>query len=91
MTQGTKETVRYTLATHAAEKMKHSREAVRMCAEIAEGRLSGDSAVEQIKRLYVLESRETDVPSGSLCGCCFCEMDIWWTGRLCRCRNFWTR
>lgn len=57
MTPEAKESVKFSLATHAAEKMAPSRKAVRLCEEIAEGRISGDSAVEQIKRSYGIESR----------------------------------
>ena len=57
MTQKAKESVKYSLATHAAEKMTPSRKAVRLCEKIAEGRITGDSAVEQIKRSYGIESR----------------------------------
>ncbi|WP_312159656.1 hypothetical protein [Oscillibacter sp.] len=57
MTQKAKDSVKYSLATHAAEKMAPSHKAVRLCEKIAEGRISGDSAVEQIKRSYGIESR----------------------------------
>jgi hypothetical protein len=57
MASEAKESVKYSLATHAAEKMTPSRKAVRLCEKIAEGRISGDSAVEQIKRSYGIESR----------------------------------
>ena len=57
MTKLAKANVEYTVATHAAEKMNLSREAVSLCEKIADGRISGDAAVEQIKRLYGVESR----------------------------------
>ncbi len=57
MTQEAKESVKYSLATHAAEKMKPSRMAVRLCEKIAEGRITGDSAVEQIKHSYGIDNR----------------------------------
>ena len=43
--------IEYTIATHAAEKMSISKEAVSLCEKIADGRITGDAAVEQIKRL----------------------------------------
>ena len=47
-----KESVKYSLATHAAEKMTPSCKAVRLCEKIADGRISADSAVKQIKCSY---------------------------------------
>ena len=57
MTQKAQDSVKYTLATHAAEKLTPSREAVRLCEQIAEGHISGDKAVEQLKRSYGIEGR----------------------------------
>ncbi|NMA25281.1 MAG: antitoxin VbhA family protein [Clostridiales bacterium] len=57
MTHKAKESVKYSLATHAAEKMTPSRKAVRLCEKIAEGRITGDSAVEQIKRSYGIDRK----------------------------------
>ena len=57
MTPKARANIEYTIATHAAEKMSISKEAVSLCERIAEGYLSGDDAVEQIKRLYGVESR----------------------------------
>jgi hypothetical protein len=51
-----KESVQYSLATHAIEKMKPSREAVRLCAQVAAGSISANQAVEKIKRSYGVES-----------------------------------
>lgn len=57
MTPKAKESLKYTLATLAVEKVTPSRKAIRLCEKIAEGHISGDSAVEQIKRSYGIESR----------------------------------
>lgn len=59
MTPKAKQSLKYTLATLAVEKVAPSRKAVRLCEEIAEGRISADSAVEQIKRYYGIESRHS--------------------------------
>jgi len=57
MTKKAQVNVRYTLATHAAERMTPSRRAISLCEKIANGHISGDMAVEQIKRHYGVESR----------------------------------
>lgn len=61
MTKKAQANIQYMLATHAAEYMTPSREAISLCEKIAEGRISGDFAVEQIKRRYGLESRRANV------------------------------
>jgi len=61
MTKKAQANLRYTLATHAAEKMSPSREAIALCEKIADGHISGDFAVEQIKRRYGVESRRAHV------------------------------
>lgn len=61
VTTKAKESVKYSLATHAAEKMTPSRKAVRLCEKIAEGHISGDSAVEQIKHSYGIKSGHPNV------------------------------
>lgn len=57
MTKRAAEIVKYTTATHAAERMAPSKEALHLCAEIADGRISGDLAVQQILKRYGLERR----------------------------------
>lgn len=57
MTKKAQANVKYVLATHAAERMIPSREAITLCSKIADGRISGDMAAEQIKRRYGVESR----------------------------------
>lgn len=61
MTPKAKESVKYSLSTLAAEKMIPSREAIRLCEKIAEGRISGNDAVEQIKRNYGIQKRSPHV------------------------------
>lgn len=56
MTPKGKESLKYTLATLAIEKVTPSRKAIRLCEEITEGRISADNAVEQIKRYYGIEN-----------------------------------
>lgn len=58
MTKKAERIIRYTLATHAAEKMSPSKEAVNICEKVANGHMTGDQAVEQIKRMYGIESRQ---------------------------------
>lgn len=61
MTQKVKANVKYTIATHAAEKITLSREAITLCEKIADGRISGDIAVAEILRRYGVESRRANV------------------------------
>lgn len=49
MTYRTKENVKYSIATYVIEKLMPSQEVIRICKRVAEGRISGDKAVEQIK------------------------------------------
>ena len=57
MTKRAERNLRYTLATHAAERMAPSRKAISLCEKIADGHISGDMAIEEIKRHYGVESR----------------------------------
>ena len=50
MTKKAERNLKYTLATHAAEHMMPSRKAISLCEKIANGQISGDMAVEEIKR-----------------------------------------
>ena len=56
MTKKAHENVQYTLATHAAERMVPSEEAVSFCERIDDGHMTGDQAVAQIKRMYGIEA-----------------------------------
>jgi len=60
MTNRTKENVKYSIDTHAIEKLIPSQEAIRICKRVAEGRISGDKAVKQIKRNYGLDGRQNN-------------------------------
>ena len=57
MTKKAEENIRYTLATHAAEKLSPSKEAVSICEKIANGSMTGDQAVKQLLQMYGIESR----------------------------------
>ena len=61
MTQKAKTNVDYTIATHAAEKITLSHEAIALCEKIADGHISGDAAVAEILRRYGVESRRANV------------------------------
>ena len=52
----TRKEVAYTLATHAAENLRPSREAVRYCEQISAGRVSADQAVENLLARYGFRS-----------------------------------
>lgn len=54
LTKRAQTAIQYTLATHAAEGMTPSKQAVRLCEKIADGRMSADRAVEEIKARYGL-------------------------------------
>lgn len=56
-TKQARKAVEYTLATHAVERMMPSRNAVRLCKQVASGRISADHAVEQIKLKYGVKNR----------------------------------
>lgn len=60
MTRKAKTNVEYTIATHAAEKISLSREAIALCEKIADGHISGDAAVAEILRRYGIESRRAN-------------------------------
>ena len=57
MTRKAERNLKYTLATLAAEHMMPSRKAISLCEKIANGQISGDMAVEEIKRYYGVESK----------------------------------
>jgi hypothetical protein len=60
MNKRVKEHVQYSIATHAVEKMKPSRKAIRLCEQVAAGCISADHAVEQIKRSYGIENKRAN-------------------------------
>ena len=61
MTRKARANVEYTIATHAAEKITLSREAISLCERIADGRISGDAAVAEILRRHGVESRRANI------------------------------
>ena len=60
MTQKARANVEYTIATHAAERISLSHEAIALCEKIADGHISGDAAVTEIMRRYGVESRRAN-------------------------------
>lgn len=60
MTKQAEENIRYTLATHAVEQLSPSKEAILLCEKIANGHMTGDQAVAQIKRMYGIEGGRKD-------------------------------
>ncbi len=58
MTQKAQTVIRYTVGTHAAEKMTPSRKALRLCEKIADGHITADHAVEKIKLNYGLRASD---------------------------------
>ncbi len=59
MTQKARSAVRYTVGTHAVEKMTPSPRAIRLCEKIADGHISANHAIEEIKRSFGLETVST--------------------------------
>lgn len=55
MTEEAKCNLEYTLATHATEHMTPSNEAIRLCKECSEGRLTPDAAVKLIEQKYCVK------------------------------------
>ena len=59
MTQKCKEHLDYTLATLAIEHLAPSREAVRLCTQVSEGKMDADAAVLAILRQHGLKKVDT--------------------------------
>ena len=59
MTKKAEASLRYTLATHAAEHMSPSAEALSLCERIADNSISSDHAVALIKQMYGVEGRQS--------------------------------
>ncbi len=60
MSKKAEKQVAYTLATHAIENMKPSRDAVRLCRQMADGKLRADEAVSLLLRKHGVGKRLTD-------------------------------
>ncbi len=58
MTKKAETAIQYTIATHAAERMTPSKEAVYLCEQIIYGRITADYAVEEIKRKYGVKTND---------------------------------
>ncbi len=56
MTQRSQQQINYTLATHAIEKLIPSKNALRLCEQISDGKMSADTAIMEILRQYGLRS-----------------------------------
>lgn len=54
MTQKSKKQIEYTLATHAVERLVPSKEAIRLCGQMADGELDASAAVAELLRKYGL-------------------------------------
>lgn len=52
MTQKSKEQIEYTLATHAVERLVPSKAAIRLCGQMADGKLDANAAVAALLRQY---------------------------------------
>ena len=55
MTKKSEKQIEYTLATHAIEKLTPSYEALRLCEQMADGKVSADLAVSIILQQYGIE------------------------------------
>ena len=60
MTKKAEKQVAYTLSTHAVENLKPSRDAVRLCRQMADGKLGADEAVAIMLRKHGVEKRAAD-------------------------------
>lgn len=61
MSEKAEVSLRYTLATHAAEQLSPSDTAISLCAKIAENAISCDDAVALIKQMYGVERQLENV------------------------------
>lgn len=55
MTQKAKKQIEYAVATHAIENLSPSKEALQLCREVADGRLSGSEAAASLMKRYGLK------------------------------------
>ncbi len=55
MTKRSQQQINYTLATHAIEKLTPSKNALRLCEQMTDGRMNADAAVTAILRQYGLK------------------------------------
>lgn len=55
MTQKSKRQLEYITSTHAVERLTPSHDAMRLCEQLSDGKISADAAVETLLRLYGLK------------------------------------
>lgn len=55
MTQKSRKQIEYTLATYAIERLTPSKETIRLCEQICDGKLNADQAVELLLKQYGLK------------------------------------
>lgn len=54
MIRTAQQNMKYTLSTQAIERVTPSKDAVRLCEKLSDGKISANAAVETIKRKYGL-------------------------------------
>lgn len=54
MTQKSQRQLEYTVSTHAVERLAPSRDAMRLCEQISDGKINADAAVEKLLQMYGL-------------------------------------
>lgn len=55
MTQKSKKQLEYIASTHAVEHLTPSQDAMRLCEQLSDGKISADAAVDTLLRLYGLK------------------------------------
>ena len=55
MTQKSKRQLEYIASTHAVERLTPSQDAMCLCEQLSDGKISADAAVETLLRLYGLK------------------------------------
>lgn len=54
MTQKSKRHLEYTVSTHAVEHLIPSRDAIDLCEQVSDGKISANAAVEKLLQIYGL-------------------------------------
>ncbi len=55
MTQKSKRQLEYVASTYAVERLTPSQDAMRLCEQLSDGKISADAAVDVLLRLYGLK------------------------------------
>lgn len=55
MTQKIKKQLEYIASNHAVEQLTPSQDAMRLCVQLSDGKISADAAVEALLQLYGLK------------------------------------